>query len=130
MVIEPPCYLRRVRVLEVYDDILIAIKQVANPGLRRSMGHAAEAKLRAMIKTLLIKTVEERCGSGAVKTAVVEAQAYAGHEKRNAPFYPSARPNSEDKALNDGWRREESQAKIRTTIGARVDEKRSNRNVP
>src|SRR6202162_528006 len=80
MMVEPPGYFRRVRIFEVHNHIFVAVKKTVCPRLYRAMGHASQFELRAGIKTLSVKTIKKRGGSGAIKAAIMETQAYSGHK--------------------------------------------------
>src|ERR1700693_972570 len=80
MMVEPPGYFRRVRIFEVHNHIFVAVKKAVCPRLHRAMGHASQFELRVRIKTFAVKAVKKRCGGGAIKTTIVETQAYSGHK--------------------------------------------------
>ena len=79
MVIEPPRDLRRVRVLEVHDHILVAVEQPALPGIRGAVRHTAEMEFGGSVEAFTVEAVEERGGGGAIEAAIVETEPYAGH---------------------------------------------------
>src|ERR1700747_2203333 len=50
------------------------------------MGHAREVEIRVGVEAFPVKTIKERGGSGAIKAAVVKAQADSGHERTIRAF--------------------------------------------
>src|SRR5262249_35386619 len=86
MMVEPPGYLGRIRILEVHNYVLVAVEKVPFPGLHRAVGHSREMKIGMSIKPFAIETVEEGGRSGTIKTAVVKAQSYFGHGREIRAF--------------------------------------------
>jgi hypothetical protein len=86
MMIEPPGHLRRVRVFEVHDDVLVAVEQALFPRWHSAVGHAGEAKLRGLVEALAVETVKKRSRRRAIKATIVKAQSYASHEKTGRAF--------------------------------------------
>src|SRR5215468_9455414 len=86
MMVKPPGDLRGIRILEIHNDVLVAIEKVPFPGLCRTVSHAREMKPGVGIKPLAIEAVK-KCGrSGAIKAAVVKAQSNFGHGREIRAF--------------------------------------------
>jgi len=79
VMVEPPGYFRRIRKLEIHDDVFVAIEQARFPGLRRAVRHPSEAKFRVVVESFAIKSVEESSRSSAIKAAIVKAEPDLGH---------------------------------------------------
>src|SRR4029077_6297647 len=86
MVVDPPGHLGKIRVLEIYDRVFVAIEEAWRPRLGGAMGHPREAKFRCRLECFLVKTVDKCSGGGRIKTTVVEAEPDAGHILRTVPF--------------------------------------------
>ena len=86
VMVKPPGHFRRIRILEIDDYVLVSVKQAIFPGLHRAVRHAREVEIRVSVKTFPVKTIENRGGSGAIKAAVVKAQADSGHERTIQAF--------------------------------------------
>src|SRR5260221_5906651 len=86
VMVEPPGHFRRIRILKIDDCVFIAVKQAGYPRLRGAMGHSSEVKFRFGVEAFLIEPIEQSGGGGAIKTTVVEAQAYSGHERAGPAF--------------------------------------------
>src|SRR3984957_1632943 len=106
MMVEPPSYFRRVRIFEVHNHIFVAVKKAVCPRLYRAMGHAGQFELRLRIEALAVKTVKKRGRSGAIKTAIMETQAYSGHKPGECLSRLSAMLNE---AFYNGGSQRESQ---------------------
>ena len=91
MMVEPPGHFWRIRILEIDDHVLVAIEEPVFPWLHRPMGHAREVEIRVGVEAFPVKTIKERGGSGAIKAAVVEAQADSGHERTIQAFLQGRR---------------------------------------
>src|SRR5215467_936658 len=122
VVIEPPRHLGRIRILEVYDYILIAIEQPIFPGWHRAVGHSTKSKFGARIKAFAVKAVEKCCGGRPVETMVVEAQSYTRHSNMGmCPSLPLSTAHCcstlRDKALHNAARSSESQAETLRVVG-------------
>src|SRR6266403_1561638 len=113
VMIKPPSQLRRVRVLEVHNDVLIAVEYAALPGMRCAVRHAAEMKFGGRVEAFAIKAVEERGGGSAIKAAIVKTEPYAGHVEPECAFLSLGVDFSRDKALNNASRSFGSQVEIR-----------------
>ena len=85
MVVEPPRHLRRIRILEVHDDVFIAIEEVVFPRLSGAVGHAREAKFRVLVKLFPVEAVKKSGGSRAIEAAIVETEPDLGHDWAFAP---------------------------------------------
>src|SRR5882724_3028323 len=90
VMVEPPRHLRRIRILEIDNRILVAIEQSRFPRLLRAVRHARETKLCVRIKFFAVKTVKKGSRSGSVKAAVVETEPDSGHIRAKRAF-PAAR---------------------------------------
>jgi hypothetical protein len=86
VMVEPPGHLRRIRVFEVDDYVLVAVKQIPFPRLGGPMGHSREMKFGARVNPLAIEAVKKCGGSGAIKTAVMKAQSYFSHRREVRAF--------------------------------------------
>src|ERR1700730_2134226 len=81
MMIKPPGYLGRVRILEIHNHILVAVKQPVLPGVLGAVCHPREREIGAVVETLAIETIEQRSGCCAVETTVVKAESNLGHRE-------------------------------------------------
>src|SRR4029077_21186507 len=97
VMIEPPGHLRRIRVLEVNDDVLVAVEQAFFPRMLGFMGHAGEIKLGVGILAFAIKAVEQRGRGGTVETTIVKTESDIGHIGRACTPPSSANPEVEAK---------------------------------
>jgi hypothetical protein len=79
------------------------------------MGHAAEMEVSGRVETFPVETVKQRGGGGAIKTAVVKTEPYAGHVEREFAFLSLGADFSRDKAPNNASRSFGSQAEIPST---------------
>jgi hypothetical protein len=93
VMVEPPGNFRGIRILEIDDDIFVAVEEAVVPGLRGAVRHAGEAELGGGIEALAVKAVKESSGGGSVKATVVETEPDPGHDEMMAPFYPSIVPD-------------------------------------
>ena len=71
MMIEPPCQLFVVRVLEIDDGVLVAVEQAVFENLAGPMGHAGIVEPRIGMKRAADEAAEEGRRSRAVETMVV-----------------------------------------------------------
>src|SRR5438552_16027876 len=79
MMDKPPRHFRRIRKLEIYNYIFVAVEEACFPGLLRAVRHPCKTELRALVKSLAIKPVKESGRSGAIKTAIVKTEPDLGH---------------------------------------------------
>jgi hypothetical protein len=86
VMIEPPSHLGRVGILEIDDDVFVAVEQFVFPRLNCAVCHSSEMKLGIRVEALPIEAVEKCSGSGTVEAAVVEAQSNSGHERTFGAF--------------------------------------------
>src|SRR5947207_972462 len=74
MMVKPPRHFRRIRKLEIYNYIFVAVEEACFPGLRRAVRHPCKTELRALVKSLAIKHVKDSGGSRAIKTAIEKSE--------------------------------------------------------
>ena len=79
MMIEPPGDLWRPGILEINDNILIAVEDAILPRLGGPVGHTGELELSAHVKFLSVKAVKKSRGGRAIKAAIVETEPYLFH---------------------------------------------------
>src|ERR1700757_4604672 len=91
VVVKPPGDFRRVRILEIDDDVFVAIEKTCSPGLRSAMRHSGEMELCSRIIFFFVEAVKESRGRCTVKAAVMKAQPYTGHVGGYVPFSFSCR---------------------------------------
>src|SRR5260370_12258391 len=84
VMVEPPGHFRRIRKLEVHDDVFVAIEQPGFPGLRGAVRHSREAELGPLVKTFAIEPVKKSRGSSAIKAAIVKAEPDHSHKFGNS----------------------------------------------
>jgi hypothetical protein len=77
------------------------------------MGHAGQFELRVGIKAFAVKTVEKGGGGGAIKTTIMETQAYSGHKPGG---YLSRLGAMLNEAFYNGGSQPESQEQPRSRI--------------
>ncbi len=93
VMVKPPGNFRGIRILEVDDNIFIAVEEAFIPGLRGAVRHAGEAELGGGVEALAVKAVKKSSGGGSVKATIVETEPDPGHDEMMAPFYPSIVPD-------------------------------------
>src|SRR5579863_4161311 len=86
MMIEPPSQLRRIGILEIDDDIFVAVKKTALPWMLGAMGHSREMEIRLGIETLAVEAVKKRGRCRTVEAAIVKTEPYAGHDQAESAF--------------------------------------------
>src|SRR5207302_10788599 len=52
MMVKPPRLFRRIRKLEIYNDIFVPVEEACCPALRRAVRHPCKTELRARLKSL------------------------------------------------------------------------------
>jgi hypothetical protein len=72
VMVKPPGHLRRIRIFEVHNNVLIPVEQPLFPGMFRLVGHPAELEFRFGIEVFPVETIKDRRGSGAVKASIVK----------------------------------------------------------
>src|SRR3974377_82355 len=82
VMIKPPGHFWRVGILEIDDDILIAVEKRILPGVFCFVGHPAEAEFSFGVEMFPVETVEKRRRSGAIEAAIVKAESDLGHRER------------------------------------------------
>src|ERR1700675_66601 len=80
MMVKPPGHSRRIRIFEVHNHVFVTVEKTVRPGLRRAVGHPGQFELRLQIETFTVKTVKKCGGGGAIKTTIMETQAYSSHK--------------------------------------------------
>src|SRR5260370_35725950 len=86
VMIKPPGHFGTVRIFEIDDDVLIAVKQAVYPRLRGAVRHSRETEFRVGVEFFFIEAVEKRGGSCPIKAAVMKTQPDAGHVGAMGPF--------------------------------------------
>jgi hypothetical protein len=72
VMIEPPGEQRRTRILEIDDDIFVAIERAIFEGLRRLVRHARVEKFCVRVDAFAEKASKYGGGGSSVKASVVE----------------------------------------------------------
>src|SRR5712691_147389 len=95
VVVEPPGHPRRAGVFEVHDRVLVPIEQAFLKGLRGAVRQASKLEFRARVEPLPVEAQKKGGRSGAIKAAVVEADAnlHRDTEPRKWPLRLARRRN-------------------------------------
>jgi len=88
VMVEPPRHLRRIRILEIDNRILVAIEQSRFPRLLRAVRHARETKLCVRIKFFAVKTVKKGSRSVPSKQRSWKQSLTRVIFERKGPFRP------------------------------------------
>src|SRR5260370_14246851 len=84
VMVEPPSHFRRIRKLEIHDDVFVAIEQPGFPGLRGPVRHPRKAELGRLVKSFAVEPVKESRRSSAIKAAIVKAEPDLVHKCENS----------------------------------------------
>ena len=76
VVVEPPRQSLARQILEIHNDVLIAVKKLLVEELTGAVNESAVTKLRLRVDALSVKAREDSCRAGTVETLIVEANTH------------------------------------------------------